>query len=171
MCMIVVTNECYQKFTCGCHLLSSKCDQYTAIPANTTWLVHSSPSTTASCPCTQVLVGEQLFSSDNETHSGESQIKPLSVMLHECFLIRNEGCHYDRRLGKSSSQIYQPLGHVGNAVTASWKILPSFFHTVALNNELIISVQSGGIYYTVPNWIYVVINFHSTASMIYNSPY
>ena len=60
---------------------------------NTTWLVHSSPSTATSCPCTQVLVREQLFSSDNETLSGESQIKPLSVMLHEYFLIRNKGCH------------------------------------------------------------------------------
>lgn len=67
--------------------------------------------------------------------------------------------------------MHQPLGHVGNVVTALLKILLSLFHTVALNNEHIINVQSGGIYYTVSNWIYIVINFYSTASMIYNSLY
>lgn len=79
------------------------------------------------------------------------------------------GVPQDRHLGKSSSQIYQPLGHVGNVVTASWKILLSLFHTVTLNNEHIINVQSGGIYYTGSNWIYIVINFYSAAATIYNS--
>lgn len=92
MGIIVRTDESYQKFASGCHLLSSKCDQHTPVPAEQQTDSCSCPPLQAA-PCSQVLVREQLLSSDNETLSGESQIKLLSVMLHEYSFIRNEGCH------------------------------------------------------------------------------
>lgn len=134
----------YHCRVCGYYLLSSKCSE----PIN--------PTRTGTCLCTHVplplctycllLTGcaqEQLLSSDNSTLWRKPNKPPFYDAAWILFYNWKCGVPLRQAFREKPQSISQPLGHVGNAGTGSWKILLSLFHTVALNNEHIINVQSG----------------------------
>lgn len=78
MYIIIRTDESYQKLTAGCHLFSSKSNEHTPIPAEQqTDLCTHVPPALRTASCSQVLVREQLFSSDNETLWSKSNKTPF----------------------------------------------------------------------------------------------